>query len=292
MKKKYYLSVFLFGILLLFSQGCGIPNKVTMHVMTPILHATNEAAYKIVDVDIAKYGIPGNLILTDGLIATDPNNADLLLIATQGYYGYGMSFVEDVDKIRCREIYLKAKEYGLRLLNLNKKFKKAPKKTILDYEKDSLFFDKEDVPALFWSAISWGGWIFMSLDNVRAISELGKPKALMQRALELDETYFYAGPHLFFGVMYSAVSKMLGGDPEKALMHFEKAIEITKGKFLLHKVLFAQYYARQIFDEELFISVLNEVLEAPDNLLPEANLMNKVAKNKARLLLTKIDDLF
>jgi hypothetical protein len=232
------------------------------------------------------------LILLEGLLATDPYNPDLLVLAAQGYYGYGLFFVEDENHDRARTYYLNARDYGLRLLNLNKDFRLAPQKTNEDYENAMSFFDKSDVPALFWTAISWGAWIFMSLDNVQAVSELGKVVVLMQRALELDEKYYYGGPHLFYGVYYSAVSRMLGGDTEKALAHFNFAFEISQGKMLLQKVMFAQYYAYQIMDEELFKRTLTEVLDASDDLLPEARLLNIVAKKKALYLLNKTNELF
>jgi hypothetical protein len=61
---------------------------------------------------------------------------------------------------------------------------------------------------------------------------------------------------------------------------------------LLFQVLYAQFYCRQILDEECFDSILSEVLAAPDDALPEYRLWNEVAKDKARYLLEMRDELF
>jgi hypothetical protein len=61
---------------------------------------------------------------------------------------------------------------------------------------------------------------------------------------------------------------------------------------LLFHVLYAQYYCRQMLDEECFVEHLNQVLEAPDDLLPELRLWNEVARDKAAYLLEIRDELF
>ena len=73
--------------------------------------------------------------------------------------------------------------------------------------------------------------------------------------------------------------------PEVAEAEFQRAFEISDGKFLLAKVFHARYYAPLIVDEELFERELNEVLEAPSDALPEVRLLNEIAKAKARIFL-------
>ncbi|GAG59489.1 unnamed protein product, partial [marine sediment metagenome] len=52
----------------------------------------------------------------------------------------------------------------------------------------------------------------LNLDNPRAIFDLPKVEALMKRVLELDETYYFAGAHLFFGSLFAARPAMFGGN--------------------------------------------------------------------------------
>jgi hypothetical protein len=93
---------------------------------------------------------------------------------------------------------------------------------------------------------------------------------------------------MFFGVILASRSKMLGGDPEKAREYFETCLRITNGRFLMAKVYFAQYYARQAQDRELFVRLLTEVTEA-DDWPKDMSLMNLVAQRKARALLEDVD---
>ena len=85
---------------------------------------------------------------------------------------------------------------------------------------------------------------------------------------------------------------MLGGKPDKARGHFEKCLELTQNKFLIAKVIYAKTYAVQMQDSALFKKLLTAVLEAPADTLPEQQLANAVAKQKAQKLLESADDLF
>jgi hypothetical protein len=116
--------------------------------------------------------------------------------------------------------------------------------------------------------------------------------AMMQRVLELDESYFYGGAHLFFATIYSSRPKMLGGDIEKSRQHFERCFEFAQEKFLLPYVYYARYYATRTFDAELFISTLNKIIATPDDILPEQRLPNAIAKQKASILLKKSEEFF
>ena len=84
---------------------------------------------------------------------------------------------------------------------------------------------------------------------------------------------------------------MLGGSPEKAKEHFERAIEISDGKFLMAKVYYAQYYAVTTLNEELFDELLQNVENAPTDIMPGYELMTSIAKRKAKDLMAKKDDL-
>ncbi len=57
-------------------------------------------------------------------------------------------------------------------------------------------------------------------------------------------------------------------------------------------VLMAKYYARQIFDRELYESLLTEVLALPVDEVPELTLQNMAAKKQAGKLLEEADAFF
>jgi hypothetical protein len=117
-------------------------------------------------------------------------------------------------------------------------------------------------------------------------------KAMMQRVLELDEGYFYGTAHLFFGSIYGSLPRILGGDPEKARMHFEKCLVLNNERLMLGYVYLARYYAQPLLDEALFDKYLKMALQAPTDVLPENKLLTAIAKDKAQKLIIKKQDLF
>ena len=109
----------------------------------------------------------------------------------------------------------------------------------------------------------------------------------MLRVLELDDTFYYGGAHMYFGVYYGARPPMFGGDFAKSKKHFDQARAITDNKLLIADLLQAQYLSRQMYDQTDFRQRLNRVIDAPEDLYPELTLLNQIAKRKARLLLNK-----
>ncbi len=85
---------------------------------------------------------------------------------------------------------------------------------------------------------------------------------------------------------------MLGGDTLKARLHFESALRINQGRFLMTYVYYARSVAVQTLDEQLFDSLLAKVDEASLEILPKARLANAVAKKKAQLLRAKKSNIF
>ena len=115
---------------------------------------------------------------------------------------------------------------------------------------------------------------------------------LMEWILERDESYYYASPHVFLGTYRAAVPPMLGGEPERAREHFDRALALTGRRALMVQVQMARYYARQIFDRELYDSLLEEVLSSPIDAIPELTLQNSAAQRLAQTLLLEADEYF
>jgi hypothetical protein len=148
------------------------------------------------------------------------------------------------------------------------------------------------VAAMFWTAGNWGKWIDMNRDDPEAIAQLSRATALMQRVIDLEETFYYGGAHMFFGVYYGSRAPTIGGNFKKSKWHFDRAREITDGKLLVPDLLRAQYLARQQFDQKAFHRLLTGIVNAPDNLMPELALQNQIAKRKAAALLKRESEWF
>lgn len=244
------------------------------------------------DLALAEQSIASNLKLLEILSKGDPENKNLLQTLTMGYASYALGFVEDDNMDRARVFYLRARDYGLRILREDKKFAAALHGDLESFMTALGSFSSDDVPTIFWTAAGWGGYINMSLTEPEAIASLSKVEAMMQFVVERDPSYFHGAAHIFLGSIYASRPKMLGGDPVRAKKHFDTAIELGEGKFLLAHVLYARWYAVQIQDQDLFENLLDQIDQASIDQLPEVRLVNAIAKKKAHLLRSRINDYF
>ena len=93
------------------------------------------------------------------------------------------------------------------------------------------------------------------------------------------------------GILLTLRPPALGGKPEEAREHFEKAIEISDGRDLSAKVEYAKGYAKLLYERDLHDRLLGEVVDAS----PYADgltLSNVMAKEQAERLLAEADDYF
>jgi tetratricopeptide (TPR) repeat protein len=289
MHAKYIkLAVTLSALLLI--SGCSF-DKLLVRASTPMIEGGVEALNHETDLELAEESIPANLNMLRGMINMDPENAQLHTYAAQAYYGLAYGFNEESKPERASDFYLRGMDHGLTALEINgaSKLKKA---SIADFETQVSNMGKDDVAAMFWTASCWAKWIDMHRNKPEAIAQLARATALMQRVIELDETFYYGGAHMYFGVYYGSRAPMLGGNFEKSRQHFNKAREITSNKLLIPDLLQAQYLARQEQDRQDFHDRLTAIINAPDDLMPELGLQNQIAKRKARLLLKKESEWF
>ncbi|MCK4834567.1 MAG: hypothetical protein KAT12_07305, partial [Gammaproteobacteria bacterium] len=210
----------------------------------------------------------------------------LHVYAAQAYYGLSYGFKEDSDVKRAGKFYRRGLKHGLLALQLSG-LKNAETLSPEDLEKQLQKLDKDDVPALFWTASNWAKWVDLNRDDAASLVQLPKATAMMQRILELDETFYYGSAHMYFGVYYGSRAPVLGGNFQKSRQHFDRAREITDNKLLVADLLQAQYLARQMFDQDDFHQRLSKIIDAPEDLYPELTLLNQITKRKAKLLLSK-----
>ncbi|MDM7935757.1 MAG: TRAP transporter TatT component family protein, partial [Methanothrix sp.] len=230
----------------------------------------------------------------DGFIQVSPDNRYLLTSAAEANIGYAFLFVEDIDKPRAKLLYTKGREYAMRILKKNRSFSKALAEDDLDNFRASLkSISKNDVAALYFATQGWMSWMNLAkADTPDIMKDLPKIEAMMDRILELDETFYHGGVHALMGAYNASRPEMIGGNMDEARAHFKEAVEISEGRYLLWHYLYARYYAVQTRNRDLFTDTLNKVLSAPDDILPEESFANSAAKMKARELLSHADDYF
>lgn len=281
--------IFLLSVLLLMT-GCSL-QKIALKTTSGLFSYGMDALYAEPDLGIAEIAVASNLKLLEGFHLADPKNKNLLEMLAQGYASFSLAFLEESEPERASAIYLRARDFGFQRLAMTKAFKDGIPAREEDFVKRLPLLGKSELPALFWTAFAWAGWVNLNRDDPQAIFDLSKVKAMMNRVLEIDEGFFFGGAHLFWGSINGSIPRMLGGDPEKARESFEHVIELTDGKFLIAYVYYARYYAVSTLDEALFDELLNKVLVAPMDILPGYELMTSLAKRQAESLLAQKDDL-
>ena len=278
-----------------FLGGCASTiAKMSVDGMRPIMEDMRSATNRNSDIDLVRTAMPAMLVQMDGFIRVSPENRYLLTSAAEANLGYAFLFVEDTDKPRARQLYIKARDYALRNLSLNKTFKQALEQDDIQVFTEALkTIHKRDIAPLYFATNAWLSWINLAhADNTDALKDLPKAEAMMDRVLVLDDTFYHGGIHALMGVNCVSRPEMFGGQPEQAKAHFDEAFEISESRYLLWYFLYAKYYAVQIDDKELFVTTLNKILSAPDDLLPEETFVNGAVKLKARALLGHADDYF
>ena len=277
-------------IVVLLCSGCiqSIALRSTGAIVDYGLEAINEES----DLQLAEQSIASDLKLLEGLLKGDPENERVLLMAARGYGSYALGFAEDDSPDRARMFYLRARDYGLRILSQREEFSRMWDRDLESFQQALSKFGRDDVPAVFWTANGWGNYIRLNLTDPSALADIPKVESLLKFVLEKDETYFFGSAHLAMGTILGSRPRILGGDPESARKHFERCLDISNGKFLLADIYYAMTYAVQTQDRALFSDLLQKVKEASLDILPEQRLANAIAKQKAERLLARTSDLF
>jgi hypothetical protein len=243
------------------------------------------------DPETVRDGAPAYLVMADALIAADPENSERLAAGARLYAFYAVTFVEDPE--RRRRLAGRARDYGYRALCAQEKTACHLMAGPYDLFQAGLneFGRAEDVPGLFAMTVGWMAWIQANSENWEAVADLPKVETLLNRIVFLDEGYQDGAAHTLLGVLLSLRPPALGGRPEAAKFHFERALELSGGRDFAVKVQFARSYARLVYDRELHDRLLREVLAA-DPAAPGLTLTNTLAQRQARDLLKSAESYF
>ena len=256
------------------------------------------------DPELIKAALPFSLKLIESLLAESPNHRGLLLAACSGFTQYSYAFVaqeadekQDADlaasevlRVRARRLYLRARGYGWRGLELNhhgftSELRRTPKQAVA-------VATKKDVPLLFWTAAAWGSAISVSKDDPQLISDQLIVEALLDRVLALEPEYDHGAIHSVM-IGYEMIRQGAPGDPaERARKHFDRAMELSKGQNAGPLVSLAEAVAVEKQDRAQFTALLNRALAINADAAPEQRLSNLLAQRRARWLLGRIDELF
>lgn len=243
------------------------------------------------DIEVVKQGLPAYLLTIDGLVLNYPQNASLLATSSTLNGSYATLFVTEPK--RRQSIINKAYNHAVR--SYCETVKKQCDLKSLPFDEFEVVIanlkKQKDISALYLLGTSWASMIQENTDDWNAIADLAKVQLIMERIVEIDETYDHGQGLLYLGVLNSLIPPSLGGKPEIARGYFERAINITQGKNLYIKVMYAQQYARMMFDQELHDELLRSVI-ATNPEVEDLWLQNVYAQKQAALLLAESVEYF
>jgi predicted anti-sigma-YlaC factor YlaD len=256
------------------------------------------------DPDLVRDAVPFSLKLIESLLAENPRHRGLLLAATSGFTQYAYAFVQQYAdelesqnlkkatflRVRARRLYLRARDYGLRGLETKHKgFEAALRK---DPKRTARVASRGDVPLLYWTAAAWGSAISLSKDNPDLIADQPIVEALIDRALELDESFDHGAIHTFLIAYEPSRAGGKGDSAVRAREHFDRAMQLSAGHLAAPLVAFAETVSVSKQKRKEFDSLLQQALELDVDARPESRLANLVAQRRARWLLEHADQLF
>ena len=218
----------------------------------------------------------------------NPRDREVAARLVRGWYFMGDALRSDPD--RKNEAFDKAISWGKRCLAINEDFTARLNKGTEKEEDVVDSLGAEDVPCMYWTASSLGKWAKLN-GILTSLKHLGTVKAYMNRIGQLDPTYYYHGPDRYWGAYYSLIPGFSGRDLDKSRKHFDVSIAASPD-YLGTQVLLADAWAVNSQDRATYKAVLEKVLTADPEAIPEIAHENRAEQAKAKKLLAEIDDRF
>jgi predicted anti-sigma-YlaC factor YlaD len=288
--------------LLLLLPACSI-RKMAINKVADAMSETGSTFAEDDDPELVGDAIPFGLKTMESLLEQTPRHRELLTATSRGFvqYAYGWvqmkaDFVEDKDlaratelRERARKLYLRARDYGLRGLELD--FPGLRQELLRDPKAALAKARKKDVPLLYWTAMGWAGALSLKVNDPELSADQRTVEALARRALELDESWELGSIHEFF-ISWEAAHASVGGSIEKAREHFERAIAISRGRRAFPYLTLAESVSVSQQNKAEFKEMLEKVLQIDVSQPSDQRLANVLAQKRARWLLSRTDELF
>lgn len=272
----------------------GVANSLTTG---PDVFGTEE------DPELVRDALPFGLKTMESLLQALPEHEGLLLTLCKGFTQYAYAYVQSEGDLlvntdyakatalheRAYKLYLRARGYGLRALAL--RHRGIADSLALSPDRAAAKLAKKDLPALYWTAASWGSAISLGKDKPEMLADLPAIRALVERGIAIDERY-EAGAFHEAAIVLDALPEVMGGSAKRAREHFARAVEISSGQRASPYVTLATSVSVLKQDRAEFQRLLETAL-AMD---PEKDRANRLAtivlQRKAKALLDRQDEFF
>src|SRR5216683_427630 len=291
-------------VLMVFATGCSVKKFAISKLGDSLASQSTSSFATDDDPELIGDALPFALKLMEGLLDQVPQHRGLLFATSSGFTQYSYVWVQqpadeveqlDVERakvmrLRARKLYLRARDYGIRGLevkhpNFGASLRHDPKSAVLVARK-------KDVPLLYWTAASWGAAISVSKDNPDLVADQPIVEALIDRCLQLDPDFDDGAIHGFLITYESARQGAKGDFAARSREHFNRQVELTGGLLASPYISLAETVSVSKQDRGEFESLLKRALAIDPATKPGWRLTNIVMQRRARWLLSREDDLF
>ena len=296
--RKFYWVILL--LLMFLTTSCSI-RRFAVNKIGDALASGGDSYSSDDDLQLVGEALPFGLKLIESLLDESPKHKGLLITACEGFTTYAYVYVQQEAgpvaerdlaqaremRTRARRLYLRARAYGLRRLEAS--YKGITERIEADPRAALSVIKKEDVSVLYWNAAALGLGISVSKNDAEMLAHLPEVEALLERALELDESWNEGALHAFQVTLASA--KPGQPDYQKLRKHFDRAMDLSGGNQAGLYIAYAEAVSINKQDRLEFVSLLNKALAIDPDQHMEVRLANIVAQQRARWLLKRIDEL-
>lgn len=302
---NYRLSPILTLVILglLATTGCSVKKFVAKRVGTVFSNSGTVYASDD-DIELVGSAIPFGLKTIEGLLAEVPEHHALLIAAARGFTQYAYAYValpafeaEQTNRRRSQELrkrakrlYIRGRDYAFRALEL------SHPGFVANLRQDSYStlanLKTKHVPELYWAAVSWSAAISMDKQDMDLVADLHLIEPMIRRCLALDDEFDNGAIHDFMITFEASRSSAQGGSAERARQHFERAMALADGQKIAPLVSVAESVSVSAQNRTEFRALLRRALSFDVDSAPEYRLANLIAQKRARLLMSRIDDLF
>jgi predicted anti-sigma-YlaC factor YlaD len=288
--------------LLFLLASCSI-NKLAINKISDALAGggANDVFLGDTDPELVGDAVPFAIKMYETLLNQNPNHPGLILTTGSLFVMYASAYVQGPAEMlpaekydekgrqldRAKKLYLRGTAILERGIN-NKYPGLLSGEAGLEGQLAKI--KKEDVSLFYWYAAGTLSAYALNPFDLGLGMRVPLISALMNRAYELDGDF--NGLDDFFLLFYASLPEGMGGDPEKAELHYKRALEKSKGLSVSPYVSYAQAVAVPAQNYEIFKENLQAALAIDASADPSNTLVNIINQRKARYLLGKAEELF
>lgn len=282
------------------SAGCSV-ERFAANKLADTLAASGTTYASDDDPELVGAALPFSLKLMESVLASTPTHRGLLAAASAGFTQYAYAWVQqegdalgldDTERAwvqwnRARRLYLRARDYGLRGLDVA--LPGFSTELRRDHAAAVLRAGAAQADLLYWTAVSWAAAVALGKDDPALVADLPIVSALIDRALAVDEDWNRGAIHAFLVSYVMARADVSDDRVAQAKRHFDRAVELSQGRAAGPWLAWAESVCIPQEDRACFVNALESALRVDPAAEPETRLVNTVMRRRAQWLLDHAD---